>query len=70
MSVDPQKRIVVVKDSSGVPFDMVVNRSTRIKAGDRELRLGDLSSDVNKKASVRFVPERHGDVAESIQMNG
>ncbi len=70
MSVNSQKRIVVVKDSSGVPFDMVVNRSTRIKAGDRELSLGDLSSDVNKKASVKFVPERPGDVAESIQMNG
>jgi hypothetical protein len=70
MSVDPQKRIVVVKDSSGVPFDMMVNRSTRIKAGNRQLKLGDLSSDVDKKASIKFVPERKGDVAETIQMNG
>ena len=61
---------MVVKDSSGVPFDMMVNHGTRIKAGNREVRLGDLSSDVNKKASVRFVPERKGDVAESIQTNG
>lgn len=70
MSVDPQKRIMVLKDSSGVPFDMILSHSTRIKAGQRELKPGELASEVNKKATIKFVPERRGDIAESIQMNG
>jgi hypothetical protein len=70
VTVDPAKRLVIVKDASGVPFDMVVNRSTRIMSGNRELKLGDLTSDANRKASVKFVPERGGDVARSIQITG
>lgn len=70
MSVDPQNRMMVIKDSSGVPFDIMVNHGTLIKAGNREVKLGDLSSDVNKQAAIRFVPERKGDVAETIHTNG
>lgn len=66
--VDANKRIVIIKDSNGVPFDMVVNRSTRIKSGSSDLSLRDLASDVNKRASIRFVPERSGDMARSIQI--
>lgn len=68
--VDPALRVVVVKDSSGIPFDIVVNRATRIQAGNQELKLKDLSSDVNKSVSLKFVPERGGDVARTIRLNG
>lgn len=68
-SVDPVQHLVIVK-ADGVPYDMVIGQSTRIKSGDQNLKLGDLSSDVNKSVSVRFVPEARGDVARSIQLQG
>jgi hypothetical protein len=68
--VDPTQHLVVVQDSSGVPFDMVVTGSTRIRSGNQRLTLGDLTSDLNKSVSLRFKPERRGDVARSIQLNG
>lgn len=70
VNVLPDQHIVIVKDASGVPFDMVVNRSTRIESGNRKVNLGDLSSDVNRKASIRFVPQRDGDIARVIQIKG
>lgn len=68
--VDPSLKTVVVKTSGGVPFDMVVTRNTRIKLGDRAITLQDLQEDTNKGVSVKFVPERRGDVARTIQLNG
>ena len=68
--VDANKRLVVVKGPDGVPFDMIVTRSTQIKSGDQTLRLSDLESRTNQNASIRFVPERRGDVAQSIEING
>ena len=54
VSVDPNKQIVVVKHAGGVPFDMILNRSTRIKAGQRELKPGDLRSEVNKNDGQQY----------------
>lgn len=68
VAVDPAKRLVILKDAGGVPFDMVVSRSTRILSGNRELKLNDLTADANQKASVRFIPERRGDIAQSIRI--
>ena len=67
--VDPAKDLVVVRDSTGVPFDLIVNNSTRIEAGTTRLTLSDLASRKDVTASVRLIPERRGDVAESIQLN-
>jgi hypothetical protein len=67
--VDPARKLVVVQDSSGVPFDMVVSRSTRIKSASGTVKLSDLNSDLNRNASIRFVPERHGDVAKTINVS-
>jgi hypothetical protein len=67
--VDPARRLVVVQDSSGVPFDMVVSRSTRIKSASRTVNWNDLNSDLNRNASIKFVPERRGDVAETINVS-
>lgn len=68
-SVDPAQHLVIV-ESDGVPFDMVVGPSTRIQSGDQSVTLGDLGQDVNKSVSVRFVPEARGDVARAIQLQG
>ena len=68
--VDPGLQTVVVQTSGGVPFDMVVTKNTRIESGSRTVSLQDLEQDTNQKVSVRFVPERRGDVARTIQLNG
>jgi len=70
MMVDPAQHLLVVQDASGVPFDMVVTHTTRIRSGDQRLNLGDLTSDVNKNVTLRFTPERRGDVADSIHVGG
>jgi hypothetical protein len=67
--VNPAQNLVVVQTPDGVPFDMDVTANTRIKAGDRPIALKDLTQDVNKPVSVRFVPERRGDVARSIKIS-
>ena len=67
--VDPARKLVVVQDLSGVPFDMVVSRSTRIKSASGTVKLSDLNSDLNRNSSIRFVPERHGDVAKTINVS-
>ena len=68
--VNAAEHRVVVMDASGTPFDMIVTPSTRIRSGDQSLKLNDLASRTNKGAIVHFVPERKGDVARSIQLNG
>jgi hypothetical protein len=68
--VDPAARLVVVQNADGVPFDLVITPRTRIESGDRALPLKDLSGYRNKSVSVRFVPERSGDVAESVRIAG
>lgn len=69
--VDPGLKTVVVKTSDGVPFDIVVTGKTQIEGGHQKVTLQDLQKqDLNKSVSVRFVPERRGDVARSIQLNG
>jgi hypothetical protein len=66
--VVPGSREIVVKDAGGVPFDLKVPRGTRILNGGRAIALKDLQRD--QSVSVRFVPERRGDVARSIRIGG
>jgi hypothetical protein len=65
--VDPKMNLVVVRDSSGVPFDIKVMRSTRIDAGAKREELSQLAP--NQSVSVHFVPEANGDIARTIQVN-
>jgi len=68
--VDPAANLVVVKDAGGVPFDITVTRSTRIQSGDHKLNIEDLDTQSPREVFVRFIPERGGDVAQSIQVTG
>jgi hypothetical protein len=68
--VDVDEKLVVVEDASGVPFDMVITPRTHIESGDQALPFKDLTEYRNKSVSIRFVPERRGDVAESIRISG
>lgn len=65
--VDPKMELVVVRDSSGVPFDLKVARSTRIDSGAKQVELSQLAP--KEKVSVHYVPEPRGDIARTIQVN-
>ncbi|HEY7335210.1 MAG TPA: hypothetical protein VH639_10020 [Bryobacteraceae bacterium] len=70
MMVAPESTVVVLKDSQGTTYDIVVTKATRLRSGDRPIHLKDLSTDTNKTATVKFVPERSGDIAQSIRIAG
>lgn len=70
LDVYPAQHLVIVEGQDNVPFDVRVTPSTRIEAGAHRLTLNNLSSDTNKNASVRILPERSGDIARSIRLNG
>lgn len=69
-SVDMAKRLVVVKDSAGTPFDFKVTPATRIESSNHRLKMQDLNARTNASASVKFVPMRKGDLARSIEITG
>jgi hypothetical protein len=64
--VDPKQDLVVVRDSSGVPFDFRIQQSTHIENGQSPVKLSDLAK--NESVNVRFVPEARGDIARQIQV--
>ena len=68
--VDPAASLVVVQEADGVPFDLVITPRTRIESGGHPVPWKDLTGYRNKSVSVRFVPERSGDVAESVRTAG
>jgi len=65
--VDPKMDLVVVRDPSGVPFDIKVTPSTRIDSGSKREEVSQLAP--NQSVSVHFVPEGRGDIARTIQVN-
>lgn len=68
--VDPDQKLIIVAAPDGVTFDMVVTAKTRIQSGGQTITLKDLTRDTDKTVSVKFTPERRGDVARSIQISG
>jgi len=64
--VDPKMNLVVVRDSSGVPFDIKVMPSTRIDAGAQREELSQLTP--KESVAVHYVPEARGDIARTIQV--
>ena len=66
--VDPAKRLLVVQTAGGIPYDLDVTRQTQIRSGAQRLSLDNLKQDVNQTVTVRFVPQRRGDVASRIRL--
>jgi hypothetical protein len=64
--VDSKMGLVVVRDSSGVPFDFKIAKSTRIDAGAKHKELSQLTP--QESVSVHYVPEASGDIARSIEV--
>jgi len=68
-AVDHRGRLVILKDSDGVPLDLKVTRSTRIlTASNTRDTMRELTGAVGKKASVTLLPERSGDFARNIHI--
>jgi len=70
MMVVPAKNLVIVKGPDGVPFDMRVTPATHIESGNHTIALKDLNQDAQKSVTVRYVPERAGDIARTIKVTG
>jgi hypothetical protein len=68
--VDPTRKLVVVETPEGIPFDLLITAKTRITSGGHTVTLEELTGDTNRTVSVKFVPERRGDVAKSIHISG
>lgn len=68
--VNSNSRILVMTNSEGVPFDMHVTKATSIRSGNRPVTLNALAKDMQKNVTVRFTPERSGDMAKTIQLQG
>jgi hypothetical protein len=66
--VDLAQHLIVVKDSEGVPFDLKLTSATLIRSGDQGLKLEDIRTAIDKNVSVKFTPERSGNVTTSIQI--
>jgi hypothetical protein len=67
--VDPDYGMVVVQGQDGIPIELVVTPSTRIRSGGQAATLRDLARDMNKSASVKFTPASVGDLANSIRVS-
>jgi ABC-type uncharacterized transport system ATPase subunit len=68
--VRPDRKLLVVRDRYGVPFDLDITAKTRILLDGKTVPFEDLKQDKNREASIHFVPEDRGDVALSIRVNG
>lgn len=66
--IDPARNLVVVQTPDGVPFDLVVTGTTRIESGRQAVSFQDLKQDTNQPVTVKFVPERSGDIARTIRI--
>lgn len=66
--VDTAKHLLIVKNADGTTFDFKVTPATRIREDGRKVTLADLSGKNNGEVRVHFVPERRGDIAESVKL--
>jgi hypothetical protein len=66
--VAADKKLVAITGSGGVPYNFKVTGSTRIKVGGKKAKLADLEGQSGKSASVKFLPLRSGNVAQSIEV--
>ncbi|SRR5579875_2069593 len=68
--VDADKKVVVVTDSNGVPFDFKVTKGTHIEVNGKKSTLSDLAQQTNKQASVKYRDGlERGLLAQSIQVS-
>jgi hypothetical protein len=64
-----EKKLVVLADSKGVPYNFKVTAATRIKVAGKKAKLADLGAQINKTASVKFEPLHAGNIAQTIEVS-
>jgi hypothetical protein len=69
-TVDKTEKLIVIRGSNGVPYTFRVVRATRITIAGKKATLDELVEQVNKEASVQFVPKTEGNFAQSIEVTG
>lgn len=69
VKVLPDERLVVVSGSEETPLDFKVTGSTWITVGSQRATLTDLAAQTNQQASVRFIPLRNGNFAQTIEVS-
>lgn len=67
--VDTDKKMLVVKDSDGVPLNFSLLKGTKITMGGKKAAMSDLSGASGKQVSVKFVPTRKGNSAKSVDIS-
>jgi U3 small nucleolar RNA-associated protein 14 len=68
--VDPSDKEITLVGSNGVPYDFVLTKKTRIEVANtnQKIAMNELSSESHKQATIHFVPDADGNLAESIQI--
>jgi hypothetical protein len=66
--VDGQKDLLVLEGANGIPYDFRVPQNAKIDVASNPETLNELSSAVNQKASVTFVPMSTGNIAKVVNL--
>ncbi|MGB2624599.1 MAG: hypothetical protein WA857_20550 [Candidatus Acidiferrum sp.] len=66
--VNGQKDLLVLEGTNGIPYDFRVPNTAKIDVASNRGTLNDLSSDVNRMASVTFVPMSTGNIAKIVNL--
>jgi len=64
-----EKKLVVLTGSGGVSYNFKVSGGTRIKVAGKKAKFAELAAQTNKSATVKFLPLRSGNVAQSIEVS-
>jgi hypothetical protein len=60
--------VISLRGANGVPYDFQVTPRTHILIGKRKATPKTLAQQLNKPASVEFIPRSNGNIAESIHI--
>lgn len=66
--VDPAQHLIVVESQDGVPFDVKWSGATSLRSGEERLKPASIDTAMNKDVTVRYRPERAGDIATSVRI--
>ena len=64
-----EKKLVVLTGSGGISYNFKVTGGTRIKVAGTKAKFAELAAQTNKSATVKFLPLRSGNVAQSIEVS-
>jgi len=64
-----EKKLVVLTGSGGVPYNFKVTAGTRIKVAGKKVKFAELAEQTNKPATIKFLPLRSGNAAQSIEVS-